>query len=104
MQMETARLAMRLMPDALGTGGATGEGSTIDGVPEDYLGGILKEIVMHEVGHTLGLRHNFKASAWLTLQDYVGRSGEANVGSVMDYNPIYVPSEPGEPRGRSRIH
>ncbi len=22
----------------------------------------LKEVTMHEVGHTLGLRHNFKAS------------------------------------------
>ena len=99
MQMETAHLAMRLMPEAFAGRGVAGEGPTIDGVPEDYLGGILKEIVMHEVGHTLGLRHNFKASAWLTLQDYVGRSGEANVGSVMDYNPIYVPSEPDEPRG-----
>ena len=24
---------------------------------------------MHEVGHTLGLRHNFKASKWLSLKD-----------------------------------
>ena len=26
----------------------------------------LKEVTMHEVGHTLGLRHNFKASTLLT--------------------------------------
>ena len=25
----------------------------------------LKEVTMHEVGHTLGLRHNFKASTLL---------------------------------------
>ena len=24
---------------------------------------------MHEVGHTLGLRHNFKASAWKDLKE-----------------------------------
>src|SRR5262249_27641960 len=29
----------------------------------------LKEITMHEVGHTLGLRHNFKASAHLSLDE-----------------------------------
>ena len=25
----------------------------------------MKEVTMHEVGHTLGLRHNFKASTYL---------------------------------------
>ena len=29
----------------------------------------LKEVTMHEVGHTLGLRHNFKASTLLSLDD-----------------------------------
>ena len=29
----------------------------------------LKEVTMHEVGHTLGLRHNFKASTMLTLEE-----------------------------------
>src|SRR6188474_1223745 len=29
----------------------------------------LKEVTMHEVGHTLGLRHNFKASKWLSLKE-----------------------------------
>ena len=94
MQMRTAQLAMRLIGD--GWPVAT---SVIDGVPESYLGAILKEIVMHEVGHTLGLRHNFKASAWLTLSQYVQRTGEANVGSVMDYNPIVLPASADEPHG-----
>jgi hypothetical protein len=98
MQMRTADLAMRLLGrSALGT--AAADDRSIDGVPEEYLGGILKEIVMHEVGHTLGLRHNFKASAWLSLDEYVHRRGEANVGSVMDYNPIYVSPDPEAPRG-----
>ncbi|MCA9296410.1 MAG: zinc-dependent metalloprotease, partial [Phycisphaerales bacterium] len=30
----------------------------LDGVPEEFIGPLLKSIVMHEVGHTLGLRHN----------------------------------------------
>ena len=33
-------------------------------LPDEFLHQALKEVVMHEVGHTLGLRHNFKASAW----------------------------------------
>ncbi|MHC4802316.1 MAG: zinc-dependent metalloprotease, partial [Planctomycetota bacterium] len=94
MQMRTAALARRLREGSLAGVDAAKEASSIDGVPEAYLGGILREIVMHEVGHTLGLRHNFKASTWLSLDEYVHRRGEANVGSVMDYNPIYVPPDP----------
>ena len=30
-------------------------------VPEEFIGQAIKEVVMHEVGHTLGLRHNFKS-------------------------------------------
>ena len=99
MQMRTAALARRLREGSLAGVDAAKEASSIDGVPEAYLGGILREIVMHEVGHTLGLRHNFKASTWLSLDEYVHRRGEANVGSVMDYNPIYVPPDPEAPRG-----
>src|SRR5205807_758600 len=35
-------------------------------VPEEFIGQAIKEVVMHEVGHSLGLRHNFKASTMLT--------------------------------------
>jgi hypothetical protein len=104
MQMRTAHLAMRLMSEAFYGEDKPGEEPgddvpKIDGVPEEFLGLILKEIVMHEVGHTLGLRHNFKASSWLTIDEYTGRKGEANVGSVMDYNPIFVPADPKAARG-----
>ena len=34
-------------------------------LPEELLGQAIKEVVMHEVGHSLGLRHNFKASTCL---------------------------------------
>ena len=36
-------------------------------VPEKFIAQAIKEVVMHEVGHTLGLRHNFKASSAFSL-------------------------------------
>ncbi|MBY0457553.1 MAG: zinc-dependent metalloprotease, partial [Gemmataceae bacterium] len=51
----------------------------------------VKEVVMHEVGHTLGLRHNFKASTMLPaaqLHDTKITREKGLVGSVMDYSPV----------------
>lgn len=50
----------------------------------------LKEVTMHEVGHTLGLRHNFKASTLYSLEDLNDPEKVAETGltaSVMDYSP-----------------
>ncbi len=49
----------------------------------------LKDVITHEVGHTLGLRHNFRASTIYTEQqlsdpDFTRKNGLG--GSVMDYN------------------
>ncbi|HET9580205.1 MAG TPA: zinc-dependent metalloprotease [Usitatibacter sp.] len=49
----------------------------------------LKDVVTHEVGHTLGLRHNFRASTIYTeqqLQDAQFTHEHGLGGSVMDYN------------------
>ncbi len=61
-------------------------------LPEEYLSQALKEVVMHEVGHTLGLRHNFKASGWKTLAEIEdpAKSNEPTVASVMDYSPVNI--------------
>ncbi len=61
-------------------------------LPEVYLEQALKEVVMHEVGHTLGLRHNFKASAWKTLAEMEdpAKANEPTVASVMDYSPVNI--------------
>ncbi len=61
----------------------------------------LKETVMHEVGHTLGLRHNFKASSYLTLEELADKEKTAKTGlaaSVMDYLPVNYAAQ-GEPQG-----
>lgn len=53
----------------------------------------LKEVVMHEVGHTLGLRHNFKASTFHSLEDLQNPEMTATSGlaaSVMDYLPTNI--------------
>ena len=57
----------------------------------EYVNQALVYITLHEVGHTLGLRHNFKASSVLgydRLQDASLTSREGLTGSVMDYIPV----------------
>jgi len=49
----------------------------------------LKDVVTHEVGHTLGLRHNFRASTIYSeaqLSDPAFTHAHGLGGSVMDYN------------------
>jgi hypothetical protein len=53
----------------------------------------LKEVTMHELGHTLGLRHNFKASTYLSLDEMADTEKTKDIGltaSVMDYTPAYI--------------
>lgn len=57
---------------------------------EKFIHDFLKEIAAHEVGHTLGLRHNFRASTIHTFEqaqnpEVTGKQGLT--GSMMDYIP-----------------
>ena len=52
----------------------------------------LKATVMHEVGHTLGLRHNFKGSTYRTLEELNDSriAEEGMISSVMDYDAVNI--------------
>jgi hypothetical protein len=61
----------------------------------------IKDTTMHEVGHALGLRHNFRASHWRSpteLQDLALTTAQGNSASVMDYSAINLPA-PGQAGG-----
>jgi hypothetical protein len=70
---------------------ARAQGKPGDAVPEELIGQAIRHVVMHEVGHTLGLRHNFKASSMLKneqLHDTAITRKKGLAGSVMDYLPV----------------
>ena len=65
---------------------------------EDYV----RQVTVHEVGHTLGLRHNFRASRAYTTQqlaDPVFTAANGTTASVMEYMPINL----NLPGGRSAL-
>ena len=58
---------------------------------EEVAQAYVKDTIMHEVGHTLGLRHNFRASTIYSMKqiqdaDFTRKNGVT--GSVMDYTPF----------------
>ena len=65
---------------------------------ERYAQEWLYSTVMHEVGHTLGLRHNFQGStadAYAQLHDPAFTRTHSTTASVMDYTPANI-AAPGE--------
>jgi hypothetical protein len=67
---------------------------------ERFVQAYLKDLTMHEVGHTLGLRHNFRASRLYTedqLASPTFTQTQGTSGSVMDYNAVNM-SAPGKPK------
>ncbi len=74
----------------------------LDGMPESFVGPLLADLVAHEVGHTLGLRHNFKASSIYELKEINSKkiAGQKSfAGSVMDYLPLNLRFKEGEVQG-----
>ena len=89
---------------ALGASFAMARAATADELSkmkEELIMQGLKDVAMHEVGHTLGLRHNFKASTWKSLKE-INNDGnprlDGNVASVMDYNPANLATK-GQKQG-----
>ena len=68
---------------------------------EKYINQFLRWLAAHEVGHTLGLRHNFRGSTMLAPEELnnieITRS-RGLVGSVMDYAPVNL-APPGAQQG-----
>ena len=66
---------------------------------EAFVQGYMKDVTMHEVGHTLGLRHNFRSSRVYTeaqLADPAFTASHGISGSVMEYAALNL-AAPGVP-------
>ena len=80
---------------------ARSSGTALEKDAEQYLHQFIVELTAHEVGHTLGLRHNFKAStihSTTQLHDTEVSAREGLSSSVMDYNPVNI-APPGVEQG-----
>ena len=85
--MEQARFGFELLV-------ARGQLDPFGADAERYIAAALKDVTMHEIGHALGLRHNFRASTAVTpaqLRDREFTSRHGTSSSVMDYNGQNTP-------------
>lgn len=99
-----SRLAPEQGPDGEPSEGGDEKGEDIDlldNVSEEFLGGFIRYVSAHEVGHCIGLRHNFKSSTIHTLEEMnSGDFGDQPMfGSVMDYAAANINYELGPVQG-----
>ena len=68
-------------------------------LPDDLTGRLLRQVVTHEVGHTLGLRHNQKASSAYTvaqLRDPKFCEEHGTTASIMSYGRYNYVAQPDD--------
>jgi len=66
-------------------------------IPDEVMGDILVFIVTHEVGHSLGLPHNFKASALYPIEKIRDKNWvkkNSHVPTLMDYSRFNYVAQP----------
>ena len=66
-------------------------------LPDDLMGELVRFVVAHEVGHTLGFQHNMKASAMYTIAQVRDRNWVKQNGhtpSIMDYSRFNYVAQP----------
>ncbi len=82
----------------LETGAANPSARTLD-TPIEDLGGMMLEVITHEVGHALGLPHNMKASAAYPTDSLRSGSFTQQYGiaaTIMDYARYNYVAQPGD--------
>jgi hypothetical protein len=68
-------------------------------LPRDLMGELLRYVVRHEIGHALGLRHNFKSSSAVTpkqLRDPAWTRDWGTSASIMSYARFNYVAQPGD--------
>ncbi len=82
----------------LETGAANPSARTLN-TPEDEIGEMMKMVIAHEVGHTLGLPHNMSASYAYDVESYRdGAFTQKNgiAATIMDYARYNYIAQPGD--------
>jgi hypothetical protein len=73
---------------------------------DDLMGQLIRFVSSHEVGHTLGLRHNYGASAAVPvekLRDKAWVEANGHTPSIMDYARFNYVAQPEDHIGRSGL-
>ncbi len=96
-----AELGAEQLGYALDVMQARGDLEPDSAIAQQFVLDYVKEAIMHEVGHALGLRHNFRASRAYTevqLSDAEFTRANGTTGSVMEYTAVNLP-RPGQTGG-----